>query len=286
MVDRRLLVGLCRLPLAARIAQDPLENAPLAPSPMPKAKASDKGVDGFRAARADAKSKANAKPEFIVKSPAEWRKILTRIAVRRHAGEDDRAAFTGKYASGHFRGMFVCVCCDAAHVQSELFSSQTKFDSGTGWPSFYQAFNNKAVQTAWDYSEGEPRLEVMCRRCGAHLGHVFDDGPPPTACASASIRPSIKLISAEGEASSKSAAGKTSSKSKAKAKAKTSAKSASKGRQQRIDSRRSSPPDCGQGRPPRRAELSRRPRDSSRSRLGKHVAARQGLRASTAQDCL
>ncbi len=100
----------------------------------------------------------------------------------------------------------MCVCCDAAHVQSELFSSQTKFDSGTGWPSFYQAFNNIAVQTAWDYSEGEPRLEVMCRRCGAHLGHVFDDGPPPTGLRFCINSAAIKLSRRRREATTKSVA--------------------------------------------------------------------------------
>ena len=120
---------------------------------------------------------------------------------------------------GHFKGTFVCVCCDAAHVQSELFSSQAKFESGTGWPSFYQAVNSRAVQTAWDYSEVEPRVEVMCRRCGAHLGHVFDDGPPPTGLRFCINSAAIKLISPEAEASPKSAASKATSKSKAKAKA-------------------------------------------------------------------
>jgi peptide-methionine (R)-S-oxide reductase len=120
----------------------------------------------------------------------------------------------------------VCVCCDAAHVQSELFSSQTKFDSGTGWPSFFQAFNNKALQTAWDYAEGEPRLEVMCRRCGAHLGHVFDDGPPPTGLRFCINSASIKLVSTEPAASSKSGVSKTSSKAKSKLKHKAGAKAA------------------------------------------------------------
>src|SRR5262249_23753046 len=67
------------------------------------------------------------------------------------------------------------VCCNAP-----LFDARTKFESGTGWPSFFQPVNRGAIQTAWDNSEAEPRVEVMCRRCGAHLGHVFEDGPPPT----------------------------------------------------------------------------------------------------------
>ncbi len=85
-------------------------------------------------------------------------------------------AFSGKYARGHFKGTFLCVCCGA-----KLFDAKHKFESGTGWPSFWRPVNEKAVDTAWDYSEpAEARVEVTCHRCGAHLGHVFQDGPPPT----------------------------------------------------------------------------------------------------------
>jgi peptide-methionine (R)-S-oxide reductase len=214
-------------------AQDPLENAPLAPESATKAGAGDRGgTDGTGATdstdKTAAKTKAKPKPEFINKSPAEWRRILTRVQFAIARGKATEPAFSGKYASGHFRGIFVCACCDADDVTSELFSSQAKFESGTGWPSFYQAFNNRAVQTAWDYLEAEPRVEVMCRRCGAHLGHVFEDGPPPTGlrfCINSAV---IKLISPEGEANSKNMSSKTSSRSKTKAKPKTSAKSSLK----------------------------------------------------------
>jgi peptide-methionine (R)-S-oxide reductase len=215
-------------------AQDPLDNAPLAPgSATRSAPAGDNGGTGDKGMpdstdTTAAKSKQKPKPEFIVKSPAEWRKILSRVEFAVGRGKSTEPAFSGKYASGHFRGVFVCACCDAAEVTSELFSSQAKFESGTGWPSFYQAINNRAVQTAWDYLEAEPRVEVMCRRCGSHLGHVFDDGPPPTGlrfCINSAV---IKLIPPVGEASSKNAASKASSKSKAKAKPRTSAKSAPK----------------------------------------------------------
>ena len=85
-------------------------------------------------------------------------------------------AFSGKYSSGHFKGTFVCVGCGA-----KLFDASTKFESGTGWPSFWRPVSEKAVDTAMDYSEpAEARVEVMCHRCVAHLGHVFQDGPPPT----------------------------------------------------------------------------------------------------------
>jgi peptide-methionine (R)-S-oxide reductase len=210
----------------ASSAQDPLENAPLAPGSATKAGTSDKG-EADSTTKTDAKEKANPKPEFIVKTPAEWRKILTRQQFAVTRAKATEPAFSGKYASGHFRGTFVCVCCDADHVASELFSTRAKFESGTGWPSFYQAYDSKAVQTAWDYSEAEPRIEVMCRRCGAHLGHVFDDGPPPTGLRFCINSASIKLVAPDAEASLKNAASKT-SKSKAKAKPSTSAKSAPK----------------------------------------------------------
>src|SRR5262249_54993138 len=82
--------------------------------------------------------------------------------------------FTGKYWSNHAKGTYTCVCCGAP-----LFSSQTKFDSGTGWPSFFRPIDPKRIETAPDNHLAEPRVEVMCRDCRAHLGHVFNDRPPP-----------------------------------------------------------------------------------------------------------
>ncbi len=122
---------------------------------------------------ADSSAKA---PDRVVKSDAEWRKILTpaQYWVTRQKGTE--LPWTGKYAQGHFQGTFVCVDCGA-----ELFSSRQKFNSGTGWPSFWQPINPNAIATAPDASMPlETRVEVTCRRCGAHLGHVFEDGPPPT----------------------------------------------------------------------------------------------------------
>ena len=112
--------------------------------------------------------------EKIVKTDEEWRKQLNaqQFDVTRKAGTE--RAFTGKYAETHDDGIYHCVCCD-----TPLFDSKTKFDSGTGWPSFYQPLAKENVQEKVDRSYGI-RTEVLCARCDGHLGHVLDDGPRPT----------------------------------------------------------------------------------------------------------
>ncbi len=115
----------------------------------------------------------NKEPK-IQKSEQEWKRVLTseQYYVLREKGTE--RAFTGKYWDNHEKGTYVCAAC-----QQKLFSSETKFESGTGWPSFYQPLEN-AVGESTDHLLGYARTEVHCRRCGGHLGHVFDDGPKPT----------------------------------------------------------------------------------------------------------
>jgi peptide-methionine (R)-S-oxide reductase len=111
----------------------------------------------------------------VVKSDDEWRKQLTPNAfdITRHA--DTEIAYSGKYWNLHDRGLYRCICCDNA-----LFSSETKFDSGTGWPSFWAPIAPENVRSIRDASYGMIRTAVSCTECDAHLGHVFDDGPEPT----------------------------------------------------------------------------------------------------------
>ena len=113
--------------------------------------------------------------EKITKSDAEWRAALTpeQYEVARKKGTE--RAFTGAYWDNHEDGVYRCVCCDAA-----LFTSDDKFDSGSGWPSFTRAVEEGRVRTEVDRSHGMVREEALCARCDAHLGHVFPDGPKPT----------------------------------------------------------------------------------------------------------
>src|SRR5437763_630178 len=113
--------------------------------------------------------------DTIKKSDEEWREQLTpeQYQVTRQKGTE--RPFSGKYWNTHEEGLYRCVCCG-----NELFRSETKFDSGCGWPSFTAPIAEEAVATDADTSHGMTRVEVTCSRCGAHLGHVFDDGPLPT----------------------------------------------------------------------------------------------------------
>ncbi|WP_290867884.1 peptide-methionine (R)-S-oxide reductase MsrB [Aquabacterium sp.] len=111
----------------------------------------------------------------IKKTDAEWRAQLAPIdyeVTRRAATE---RAFTGRYWDHFAQGDYKCICCGV-----KLFESETKFDAGCGWPSYYQPTEQALVERVMDHSHGMTRVEVRCQNCGAHLGHVFDDGPAPT----------------------------------------------------------------------------------------------------------
>ena len=111
----------------------------------------------------------------IKKTDAEWKEKLTpqQFEVTRKKGTE--RAFTGQYWDNHEKGIYRCVCCG-----NDLFTSETKFESGSGWPSFYAPVAQENVEVERDTSHGMVREEVVCAKCGAHLGHVFEDGPKPT----------------------------------------------------------------------------------------------------------
>jgi len=111
----------------------------------------------------------------VVKTEEEWRQQLTPEQFRVARQKGTERPFTGEYNNCKDTGVYQCVCCG-----NDLFSSETKFDSGTGWPSFWAPINQENVEAEADYSLFMPRTEVLCSGCGAHLGHVFNDGPAPT----------------------------------------------------------------------------------------------------------
>lgn len=111
----------------------------------------------------------------IQRSEAEWKKELTPAQYHILREKGTERAFTGKYWDNHEEGVYYCAACD-----QKLFSSETKYESGTGWPSFYKPLSDSAVAVLIDRSAGMVREEVVCSNCGGHLGHVFSDGPKPT----------------------------------------------------------------------------------------------------------
>ncbi|MHB8214483.1 MAG: peptide-methionine (R)-S-oxide reductase MsrB [Candidatus Sulfotelmatobacter sp.] len=123
----------------------------------------------------EGKKLAKVKIAKVAKTEAEWRKQLPSgvFEITRHA--DTEFAYSGKYWNLHDKGIYRCICCDNA-----LFSSSTKFDSGTGWPSFWEPIAKENVREIHDNSIGMERIAIACTECDAHLGHVFDDGPRPT----------------------------------------------------------------------------------------------------------
>lgn len=121
------------------------------------------------------KTKEKTMDEKIIKTEEEWEKLLSTEEYRILRQKGTERAFTGKYWDHHETGIYTCAGCG-----TELFESDTKFDSGCGWPSYFQPIDSSRIFYKEDKSYGMIRTEVMCAKCDGHLGHVFDDGPPPT----------------------------------------------------------------------------------------------------------
>jgi peptide-methionine (R)-S-oxide reductase len=138
-----------------------------APGPDPEV-----SIEKFSAA---GKSEGVVRLAKVVKSEAEWRAQLPGLSYAVTRQEGTEAAFSGEYSSNHRDGIYHCICCDTA-----LYDSKTKFESGTGWPSFWQPISKLNIAEHSDRSLGMQRDAISCRLCDAHLGHVFDDGPRPT----------------------------------------------------------------------------------------------------------
>jgi peptide-methionine (R)-S-oxide reductase len=177
MLGRRgFLLGTLALAGCARSADKPAKAA------APK----DVTIENFSAAGASLGKQVVPR---IVRTDEEWKQLLPEesFVVTRHEGTE--RPYSGKYNANHDDGLYRCICCDTA-----LFDSRTKFESGTGWPSFWKPISNSNVNEIPDRSLGMVRTAVECRRCDAHLGHVFDDGPDPTGLRYCMNSVSLKFV--------------------------------------------------------------------------------------------
>jgi peptide-methionine (R)-S-oxide reductase len=167
---RRRLLGLGAIAaVATAVLGRRFGGSPAAAAP---AASPDVSIENFSAA---GKSLGLETVARVVKTDAQWRAQLSPLAFEVTRQEGTERPFTGEYANNHADGLYRCICCDTA-----LYDSKTKFESGTGWPSFYQAISQHNIIKQSDSSLGMQRDAISCRRCDAHLGHVFDDGPRPT----------------------------------------------------------------------------------------------------------
>ena len=137
----------------------------------------------------DGKKLTKIRVAKVVKTQAEWKKLLSPNAFDITRNADTEMAFTGKYWNLHEKGLYRCICCENA-----LFDSDTKFESGTGWPSFWAPIAEENVRTDQDTSFGMARTAVNCTLCDAHLGHVFNDGPHPTGLRYCMNSVSLKFV--------------------------------------------------------------------------------------------
>jgi len=165
---RSFLAGLLASPLVLAVSAC----ARAADKPSEAAKPANVTIENFSAAGV---SQGKATVPRIVRNEAEWRKLLPEDSFYVTRKDGTERPYSGKYNDNHADGVYRCICCDTA-----LFDSRTKFESGTGWPSFWKPISSANVTEFTDRSLMMERTAVSCRRCDAHLGHVFDDGPDPT----------------------------------------------------------------------------------------------------------
>jgi peptide-methionine (R)-S-oxide reductase len=188
-MDRRkfLITSLGSLPVIAGLAE--MDRLLAFASPSNKTKTDSQGPVNVVLYDDAGKKLRKAEVPRVVKTDAEWMKQLSPIAFRVARQKGTEVAYTGPHWNQHDKGLYRCICCDNA-----LFSSDTKYDSGTGWPSFWAPIAHENVREANDDSLGVRRTEVSCAECVAHLGHVFPDGPQPTGLRYCMNGVSLKFI--------------------------------------------------------------------------------------------